>query len=637
MTLEPRYTAGGNLYFHEAGQYDQSEYWRHVAMNRDVLDQRLINEVSPDRGELPADTNIDQLRNRDDAGTWRVVTGARAQEVGLPETMQGTFTVEWVTGNTNGLTLQTFTTRSGKTWRRSINAGTSAQWTSWERETFIRGTLAEDADLNTYLTPGIYRANAAVLRTVANFPPTSVSAPVGFLTVTNVEDAPNNWAGQSYQIHGSQPEYWWRMTDSTAPTWNDWVRLYPAPDNGGDVDYFTAPTPSDSHEMRVRSFKDAYPLVSTEGKGAVVFRYDHGLTNFKNVLLPLHQQYNIKAYIAMNSRLWDETENNGATQAEASQWRASGLVEFGNHTADHLNKDTAEGIYDNIVNGRKELESQVGGTIWGYTVPGLTGTQFQGFGAGYFNAFSDTYAGGLILANHAITSGVVTQPAGGVFRTLDGNIRQGGRHYTWEAAAWEDIKAQIDQAAATKTALTIMCHPRTMRSTSGGRTYWTPELAEQVISYIRQLIDEGLLADISYYQSHHAQLEPLPTPTYQSGLRDISSELMNGWTGTLFVEREGKNVYFRGQLSAAEATSDIAWMLPAGFGPGFIQSGSGSIDYGSGITWSQNNPPRIYRINHYLRRFEMVGSSGDTSPISVNHSIRTPDSAPSSAPGVPAA
>ena len=123
---------------------------------------------------------------------------------------------------------------------------------------------------------------------------------------------------------------------------------------------------------------------------------------------------------------------------------------------------------------------------------------------------------------------------------------------------------------------------------------------------------------------------------YQSGLRDISGELMNGWTGTLFVEREGKNVYFRGQLNATDATDDIAWMLPAGFRPGVIQSGGGNTDYGSGIAWSQNNPPRIYRINHYLHRFQLVGASGETSPISVNHSLRTPDPAPSSTPGVSA-
>lgn len=283
-----------------------------------------------------------------------------------------------------------------------------------------------------------------------------------------------------------------RVRDTSV--WGEW--------EAGDGTLISTPPPSASHEMRVQAFKDDYPLVSTEGKGVVVLRFDHGLTNFKSTIWPLLQQHQVKAYIAMNSRLWGIGENSGATQADAQAWIASGLVEFGNHTADHVDRNTAGGIYDTIVNGRRELETQLGTVIHGFTVPGLSEfDQLEGFGAGTNTSYSNTYAGGLILANHAIASGSV----GYVNRTLDGQVRQGGRHFTWESATWTYIKSLIDQAVTNQTAITLMAHPREM----GREGYFDAALLEQVIEYIRERIDAGDLADISYYQSHHATTRPV--------------------------------------------------------------------------------------------------------------------------------
>jgi len=246
-------------------------------------------------------------------------------------------------------------------------------------------------------------------------------------------------------------------------------------------------------------FKDAYPLVKTGGKGAVVFRYDHGMTNIKNYLLPIHRRYNLPMYIAMNSRLWDIPENAGATPEDVKSWIASYRVEIGNHTADHKDRNTVEGMYDAVVNGRKELEAQLGITVHGFTVPGVNEFEwFEGFRGGSLDSYSDTYMGGLILANHAVCSGNITDK----YRPLDGAIRQGSNHFTVEKWSFDQVKAVIDSAANQKRALTIMVHPRYM----GLSGYFTAELIEQICAYIRQKIDNGELADITYYQSHHATI-----------------------------------------------------------------------------------------------------------------------------------
>lgn len=532
---------------------------------------------------------------------------------------------------------------------------------------YHRGMIPDGTDIDsmrgkawagTWDTPGAGGDRLATL--TGTWPPVQGAngGPVqGIVEVGGTLSLLNNMGYQRFNVLGTtwyEAQVWTRFNrgyNQTGPdAWTEWERL-DAPDLTGEVGDLDSrlsaveagsgvglPTnalATGGREMRLQLFRDAYPLVSTGGKGAVVFRYDHGLTNFKNVLLPLHEQYGIVPYIAMNSRNWDLAENSGATQAEARAWN----VEWGNHTADHNDKTGINDIFEAVALGRIELEEQVGKTVHGFTVPGLPGSdgnsydKLDGFGNGYASGFSNSYAGSLILNHHAICSGVI----GPQYRPLDGEIRQGGRHYGWENRAWDGpdgIKALIDEAVTTKTALTLMQHPRTM-NLSG---YWTPALAEQVLAYVRSLIDAGDLANISYYQSHHAQLAPLPAPVYVSGLRDVSAELLNGWTGTLFVERDGRNVYFRGTLNGEAATSDIAWMLPAGFRPGTVQTPGGPVDYGAGIAVINDAVSGVYQINHYLNRFQIRGGNGQPKNIGINHTFRTRDNppAPGTEPGTPA-
>ena len=497
-------------------------------------------------------------------------------------------------------------------------------------------TLSTEAlsavDLNTMKSPGTYRMAAPYPTGYTNVPTGNTTASM-LLVVSG--PSPATWAAQEIYQYGSNPKRWWRIS-RTQTLWNDWVEV--GAGGGGPSDIPVNALAVGGRDMRMRLFKDQYPLVSTGDKGAVVFRYDHGLTNFKNVLLPLHEQYGIVPYVAMNSRNWDLPENSGATQAEAKTWD----VEWGNHTSDHNDKTGIHDVWDTIVNGRIELEEQVGKTVHGFTVPGLPASggpsydKLDGFGVGYASGYSNSYAGNLILNHHAICSGV----QGAIFRPLDGVIRIGMRHTGWENKAWANIKADIDQAIATKTVVTLMQHPRTMNMSG----YWTPALADQVLAYVRSKIDSGELANISYMQSHHAQLAPLDaggggTPSepaiYRSGLRDITGELRDGWTGSLFVEREGDNVYYRGTLNGSAATSDDPWLIPSGLRCTALQSGGGSHDYGAGLAYTGGNPPTVYRINHYFNRFRIENSAGQTSNLSINQTYRTTDAIPSTLPGVP--
>lgn len=345
-------------------------------------------------------------------------------------------------------------------------------------------------DLDAITAPGAYGLPAPFPAGWTGLPADVTTASV--LVVHKGTRAASSWLmAQELFQYGATPARWWRSRRTSA-AWNPWQRL--GNTNAGAefaLDQFPA-----GHALRLQAFHDAYPLTSTAGKGVVCFRYDHGLTNFKAHLLPLHQARSIPAYIAMNSRLWTDPQNAGATQADARAWLASGLVQFGNHTADHQDKDTPADIFDTIVNGRRELEAQLNTTIHGFTVPGVTGLGgLGGFDGGTLDGYTHTYAGATALAAHGIVSG----RGGSAYRPLDGITRQRSAHLTWEAQTYTTVKGWIDTAIATKTALTIMAHPRLLNTGT-----FTTALAAQVLDYVAAKIASGQLANLSYYHSHHA-------------------------------------------------------------------------------------------------------------------------------------
>lgn len=367
----------------------------------------------------------------------------------------------------------------------------SAAWSPWQSLNFDKGTMPANTDASSLFASGNYYTGG--VSTVGTHTNLAENVPSAF----HVLGGGNNFSASQIQIPVSGGAKFYFRTKQTSSTWTPWVNLLSSGGGGSGtgpaVNWGATPA---THQWRLQDFMAAYPLYTSGGKGCVVFRYDHGLTNFKSMLLGLHQTAGIGAYIAMNSRNWTAEENSGATIAEAAAWAN---IEWGNHTADHRDRNTDEGIYDAIVNGRKELEAQLGRKIHGFTVPGLSEyNSFEGFSTGSLDSYSETLAGGLILANHAIVSGA----AGTAQRPLDGLIRQGGRHFTWESATWTAIKAQIDLAVTGKTALTLMAHPRLL----GTAGYADAALASQVITYVKDRIDAGELANISYYQSHHAKL-----------------------------------------------------------------------------------------------------------------------------------
>lgn len=383
-------------------------------------------------------------------------------------------------------------------------------WTPWKRlgAGWHRGELPLAS--NPYLMRGPEWvgawdiSGAATSSSILGTPPPGMSAwAPGQIVVVGGGGGNTNLSTIFYSPYApaAQVQQYWTMTikaysQTGEAAWTPWTDLCKG-GGGSSTSLVGAGVPS---ELMNRAFKDAVPRVSTGGKGVVVLRFDHGLTNLKSQILALLVARNLPFYVAMNSRLWTIPENSGATQADVRSWLATSRCLVGSHTSDHVDRNTREGIEDTVIGGRRELSEQLGGIpIWAFTVPGVTEfDKFGGFGGGTLDSYATTYMGEVVMANHPLCSGSI----GDILRPLDGEIRIGGRHFGWEQATFAAVKTQIDAAISQKKALTLMMHPRNL----GLPGYVTIGIVTQVLDYIRDRIDAGQLADIDYHQSHYATL-----------------------------------------------------------------------------------------------------------------------------------
>lgn len=249
-----------------------------------------------------------------------------------------------------------------------------------------------------------------------------------------------------------------------------------------------------TNDLLVQDFTRRRGPVKTGGLGAVALRFDHGLGNFDTKIRPLLEARGLPYSLALNSRDWGKAENGGVTAATVDGWVSGGLAEVWNHGAHHLDATDTKALEDTIVTGLAELRSQLpSAVIDGFAVPGVGGTNYQGFdGGATLEDFYNTEAGRLILSHHAVSTGYLS---GTTHRALDGTVRQGQLHYTIDTATGTGVEYQINLAAADRTGLQLMLHP-SLVDTAGNIT--TAKLTE-ILDHIVAKRDAGELAVLSSY------------------------------------------------------------------------------------------------------------------------------------------
>lgn len=456
-------------------------------------------------GVLADGTDLNSANTTAYSGLWYVASTSVGTLLNVPPAAAGGNGTLLVSRGpaSYGFTEQTYT-RMGdapaRWWRVMTGAST---WSAWKRLDNSPTLLADGTDFNTlsgwdkagtyYITSGTSAA------TMVNRPAGAANG-ASLLEVLSGHAPSYGFTKQVYTVL-SNPQEWWRTLISTG-VWSDWERRDSAGIFPVDSGHYGTP-----NVALIEDFKANHPVTSTGGKGAIVFRFDHGLTNFKSMILPMLNSRGWKCMIAMNSRNWAKIENAGMSQAEATALIDAGH-EFANHGADgngegttHKEMDTKAAIWDQIVVGKRELEAQLGRPVERFVIPG-TVNGMGGFTTGpSMDVFSSTYAGSVIMSHHAVSSGAFPNTR---FRKLDGRLKQGQAYYNIETETVSSIKAQIDTAVSTKTALEIMLHPRNLNQPG----FLTLANLEEVFAYIDSKVSAGQLVVLGNSQGLMATTEP---------------------------------------------------------------------------------------------------------------------------------
>lgn len=439
------------------------------------------------RGVLPDGANPNTMTANTDNGTWQL--SSSFTYLNVPFTGAGQIEIN-NTGTGSGSQVATRYGFSEK-YERQIQNKTNNLWFPWERQGIYRIAITSNTDIDTLRTPGtrfIVTSNA-IGSTLINAPSIQpatldVEGTTGGLISHTWKELYSSGGGTTFS----------RTTASIGTTpypFGAWKDLGATP---------TAPTSTEAglaNEILVQDFSRRYGgRIKTLGKGAVAFRFDHGLANYRDMIKPLMDSRLFKHSQVLNSRAWGLAENTGVTEAIVNGWVQQGLLEIWNHGAlNHSDADTSAKLTDSIVNGLAELRAQIpSAKIDGWAVPGVTGTLYMGFNGGITpDKFYTTEAGRLILANHAVSTGGI---ANTYQRVLDGTVRQGQHQYTLDERTVAQAKAEIDLSIANGTGLQFMLHP----SVVGATDRMTLAQFTEILDYVKSKETAGDLLVLSPYE-----------------------------------------------------------------------------------------------------------------------------------------
>ncbi|QCR53200.1 hypothetical protein C1N80_06140 [Brachybacterium sp. SGAir0954] len=451
----------------------------------------------------PAGANFNTYYTDAHSGHWYFSAAAAAGMSGLPAGFTDKAGSILVLGSPSRVATQIYFPYgyfSTEPLRRTITTIASNTWSPWEPiggtpdpvTPFTRGTMPLNSNINDWWGTdrnGLWHMTISSSNTVTGLPD-GMQGRNGQLLVLASSLGVSTQMYFPYAYYGGGPMIR-QTTNAGTHTWSDWAAL------GGTPTSSTGSGPWTQHTMRQTRFMSAMNgPISTGKKAAVALRFDHGLLNFRDKVLPLVKARGIKVSQAYNPRNWHYPENAGVTATDLNSWVAAGDVEIWNHSASHQGAETEEELYTQIVTGLAEVEAELpaaAGKVWGWCPPGVSTGDYMGYQDGRTPEGWDSYAGNLILQRHAVASGYLS---GTQIRPLDGTIRDGQGHYTMDSLSVATIKGYIDTAISRKAGVQLMLHPSQL-DLAGKLT--TAQFTE-ILDYIVAKRTAGDLVTLSPYQ-----------------------------------------------------------------------------------------------------------------------------------------
>lgn len=280
-------------------------------------------------------------------------------------------------------------------------------------------------------------------------------------------------------------------------------------------------------------------------KAALALRFDHGLDNFRDLVLPLLRKHQLPCSQAYPSRMFsDESINPDESRAsswdDVRRWAAVDGVEPLAHSLTHRAADTPEDVRDAIILAHQELSTAIpGSAIETWAPPGGGGTRYMGFDGGNTpDRFYDTLAGAMILSTYGYSTGALP----GKEWQLNGHAPIGMPHSTVDtAAALAAARGKVDQVVENRTGYLVMLHPRFL---TYGKQYTSVGDLDAFLSYIARLRTAGKLEVMTVGGLAHAQSGSRQRLNLVAGgdFPETSAQLFEGTYGWERVLDESRKV-----------------------------------------------------------------------------------------------
>ena len=440
------------------------------------------------RGVVPAGTDLNTLRTANHAGVWEL--SATGGYVNAPFAAAGHLLVTVAKASARQVAVRL--SGAKETWSRS--SASSTAWWAWDAVEVQQPPAG--MDLN-----GL-RSNAEyVIRNTTDANAVTAGWPdeLGIARSAariSVRVTTTGLVFQQMQTYGADPRLLIRSTAATSPSpypfssWKDATAPAPAATGGAAVGAHAGI----ANALLLQDFTRRRPVIRTGGKPALALRFDHGLANFNNLIVPILKRLKLPAALALNAGDWDRSENGGVTANTVNGWVQEGWLEIWNHSLNHMAPpEDPAALTEQIVTGLSKLRSDLPAAVIDGYMPAGTAGDTTGFNGGdTAEAWWNTAPGRLILQHHAVASGYILDTA---YRVLDGQPRQGQGHFTMDTMNVTDVKARIQAAYAPARGLQLMLHPSRL-NTSG---YMTSADFVSLLEWIAAERDAGRLIALGAY------------------------------------------------------------------------------------------------------------------------------------------
>ncbi|KWR73338.1 hypothetical protein RN04_03590 [Arthrobacter sp. W1] len=227
-------------------------------------------------------------------------------------------------------------------------------------------------------------------------------------------------------------------------------------------------------------------IIGTSGKGAIALRFDDAPAEFVANVLPLLRERNLPFTRVSTTQSISGTPIDPSVFPEMQTYCLDSGGELWAHGTDHLDASGEAAITVEIVDALADLRTKCPRLpIDCFAPPGGSGMSYDGhMPSTTVEAWSDTFAGRLIMGNYALAGGYFSDT---YYRPLDGVLRDGQIHYSTDTYDLVRAKELVDRARDWKVGVVMMWHSNNL----GGTGNMTLADFEGLLDYIVSERDAG--------------------------------------------------------------------------------------------------------------------------------------------------